>query len=417
MRCPNCGAECTTDTCALCGSNLSSTKSNIHKTLIILAHNKLLNFIFPLSSIIFMLILGLLFANSTVDGRPMKFSELPIYMIITFIFIVLPYDIVRWFIWGRKKYFKKISARLDIYKKAQVLIAKSNNLADTINTTTDRETFETSLSVLKETLKQLIEYEKYGVFSTTLPSQDLKELLAKENIARSEFESRAINKPFDYTIKSTNSKYSKLRDTIFAEAGRAVIDKSTASIGTLQRVLKIGFNQASRLMDQLCECGVIGPEIGTSPRKVLMNRDQFETLLIELETSHLFSDQNIAQTCHYPNYDDMQGHDFEYFCAGLLRTSGFINVEVTQGSGDHGIDILAEKDDITYAIQCKCYSSNIGNAAVQQAHTGKSLYRRDVAVVMTNRYFTQQAKDEAAQLHVKLWDRDKLDSLINHSNS
>ena len=109
----------------------------------------------------------------------------------------------------------------------------------------------------------------------------------------------------------------------------------------------------------------------------------------------------------------MEGHDFEYFCADLLRKNGFYNVEVTQGSGDHGIDILAEKDDITYAIQCKCYSSNIGNAAVQQAHTGKSLYHRDIAVVLTNQYFTQQAKDEAKALSVKLWDRDVLNRMIN----
>lgn len=111
-------------------------------------------------------------------------------------------------------------------------------------------------------------------------------------------------------------------------------------------------------------------------------------------------------------YDYMEGHDFEYFCADILRKNGYANVEVTQGSGDHGVDILAEKDDITYAIQCKCYSSDIGNAAVQQAHTGKSIYKRDIAVVLTNRYFTPQAKEEARALGVKLWDRDKLNSMI-----
>lgn len=64
------------------------------------------------------------------------------------------------------------------------------------------------------------------------------------------------------------------------------------------------------------------------------------------------------------DFDNMNGHEFEYFCADILKKNNFINVEVTQGSGDHGIDILAEKDDITYAIQCKCYSKDIGNAAV-----------------------------------------------------
>ena len=115
------------------------------------------------------------------------------------------------------------------------------------------------------------------------------------------------------------------------------------------------------------------------------------------------------------DYDSMDGHQFEYFCADVLKKNGFINVEVTQGSGDHGIDVLAEKEGITYAIQCKCYSSNIGNAAVQQAHTGKSLYHKDIAVVMTNRYFTSQATEEANSLGVKLWNRDKLNELLkNH---
>ena len=125
----------------------------------------------------------------------------------------------------------------------------------------------------------------------------------------------------------------------------------------------------------------------------------------------------IANTVsNFPNYDSMNGHQFEHFCANILSHIGFCNVEVTQGSGDHGIDILAQKDEITYAIQCKCYSSNIGNAAIQQAHTGKSLYHKDIAVVLTNQYFTQQAKEEAAALGVKLWDRDKLNDMIEKSS-
>lgn len=124
---------------------------------------------------------------------------------------------------------------------------------------------------------------------------------------------------------------------------------------------------------------------------------------------------NIA-TPSKPNFDNMNGHDFEYYCAGILKKNGFSNVEVTQGSGDHGIDILADKEDISYAIQCKCYSSNIGNAAVQQAHTGKSLYHKDIAVVLTNQYFTTQAKEEAKALGVKLWDRDKLQEMIKNIN-
>lgn len=68
-------------------------------------------------------------------------------------------------------------------------------------------------------------------------------------------------------------------DEYFAEAGRFIIDKDKASIGSLQRLLKIGFNRAARIMDQLCDYGVVGEEEGTKPRKVLMTLEEFENLL------------------------------------------------------------------------------------------------------------------------------------------
>ena len=72
------------------------------------------------------------------------------------------------------------------------------------------------------------------------------------------------------------------RDEYFAEAGRFIIDKDKASIGMLQRVFKIGFNRAARIMDQLCDYGVVGEEEGTKPRKVLMTMEQFEQFLEEI---------------------------------------------------------------------------------------------------------------------------------------
>ena len=72
------------------------------------------------------------------------------------------------------------------------------------------------------------------------------------------------------------------RDEYFEESARFIIDKDKASIGMLQRVLKIGFNRAARIMDQLCEYGVVGEEEGTKPRKVLMSMEQFEQLLEEI---------------------------------------------------------------------------------------------------------------------------------------
>lgn len=68
-------------------------------------------------------------------------------------------------------------------------------------------------------------------------------------------------------------------DELFAEAGRFIIDKEKASIGALQRLLKIGFNRAARIMDQLAQEGVVGDEQGTKPREILMDQAQFEELL------------------------------------------------------------------------------------------------------------------------------------------
>ncbi len=116
------------------------------------------------------------------------------------------------------------------------------------------------------------------------------------------------------------------------------------------------------------------------------------------------------------NFDTMSGEQFEHFCADLLLKNGFEKAEVTQLSGDYGIDILAEKDGITYAVQCKCYSSNIGNGAVQEAYSGKEMYKRMVAVVMTNQYFTPAAKKTAEETRVLLWDRDVLLNMIAKAN-
>ena len=71
------------------------------------------------------------------------------------------------------------------------------------------------------------------------------------------------------------------RDTYFVEAGKLIIDKDKASIGMLQRMFKIGFNRAARIMDQLAEAGVVGEEEGTKPRKILMSPEEFEQYIEE----------------------------------------------------------------------------------------------------------------------------------------
>lgn len=110
--------------------------------------------------------------------------------------------------------------------------------------------------------------------------------------------------------------------------------------------------------------------------------------------------------------DAMEGHIFERWCANVLEDVGFCNVRITQKSRDQGVDILAEKDDIKYAIQCKCYAHPVGNDAVQAIHSGKSIYGCHVGIVMTNRSFTPAAKEAADATGVLLWDREKIIELL-----
>ena len=110
---------------------------------------------------------------------------------------------------------------------------------------------------------------------------------------------------------------------------------------------------------------------------------------------------------YYP-FDEMEGHDFEYYCADLLERRGFENVTVTKGSGDYGVDILAEREGVAYGIQCKRYEGSIGTKAVQEAYSGMAYYDCDEAIVLTNSFFTPQATEAAEKLGVILWDREAL---------
>lgn len=113
------------------------------------------------------------------------------------------------------------------------------------------------------------------------------------------------------------------------------------------------------------------------------------------------------------SFEDYDGHEFEEFCANLLEENGFEEVEVTKGSGDFGADILAIKDMVTYAIQCKVYSGPVGVKAVQEIAAGRDYYDRMVGVVMTNQTFTAPAKEAAKKLKIILWDGEYLEKLMN----
>lgn len=120
--------------------------------------------------------------------------------------------------------------------------------------------------------------------------------------------------------------------------------------------------------------------------------------------------KNRRKSCD--TFEEMEGHEFEYFCADLLEKHGFIEVEVTKASGDYGVDVLAEKDGVTYAIQCKRYTNPVGVKAVQEAYAGRDYYDRMVGAVMTNQYFTTPAVEAAKKLKILLWDGGYIEEMM-----
>lgn len=324
-------------------------------------------------------------------------------------------------------------------KLAQSLLEKAYVLANTLNTTIDRQEFFMSFDELNEVLYSLKNLEGTIKFSGKLPSEQIEEINKNKALSISLLEQRiqkailseAFAKSSNKGSSSTAVASSKIKlkvDPSFIDVGELITRKQRATVGMIQRSLKIGFNRANRIMEQLFEAGVVGPENGTKPREVLMSFEEFENFIINTEIidytlpSHndniTLPDSTLSERIQMYNekYDYMEGHDFEYFCADLLRKNGYVNINVTQNSNDQGIDIIAEKSGVKYGIQCKCYSSDIGNRAVQEAFSGAHYYDCHVPVVMTNRYFTQQAQKLAKKNNVLLWDRDILNMYIKASH-
>lgn len=120
-----------------------------------------------------------------------------------------------------------------------------------------------------------------GAFVSDQEVSDVVEFLTKQHGVAE------YNKDVEATITSSSQvnldsgNQATERDSYFVEAGKFIIEKDKASIGMLQRVFKIGFNRAARIMDQLCDAGIVGEEEGTKPRKVLMTLEEFEEFIDE----------------------------------------------------------------------------------------------------------------------------------------
>lgn len=110
------------------------------------------------------------------------------------------------------------------------------------------------------------------------------------------------------------------------------------------------------------------------------------------------------------NFDYISCYDFECYVAKVYANLGY-TYDITPKSGDKGADIILTKDNLKTAVQVKKYTGRVGVAAVQEVYAAKTYYNAVYAIVVTNSYFTKQARELAAKLYVTLVDRDKLIAL------
>ncbi len=128
------------------------------------------------------------------------------------------------------------------------------------------------------------------------------------------------------------------------------------------------------------------------------------------DISSLIDEVIIDNDITHEDYEIQSGEDFEFKCSEILSRLGW-QTKLTKKSGDQGVDILAEKNNYSVAIQCKYYLSSVGNAAVQQVLAGKKYYNADYAAVVTNSTYTKSAIELANASNVILLTLNKLENL------
>lgn len=270
-----------------------------------------------------------------------------------------------------------------MFAAVQNLIASAQSSAELANEANDINDFLSYYDSLLSETRRLIAYEGRVPFSLN-PSVQYDIFVSNKQWHTRD----AIERHYNNAKKLAKTTYRNSRDhveslcRIFAgeiEENKEKFDEETMAFAT-------------KLRDQLfVECGVVNTCAAAGGT---------------VRCEGAVSDTDISEA------DGMEGHEFESYCADLLRKNGFVNVSVTPGSGDQGVDVIAEKEGVRYAVQCKCYSSALGNTPVQEVCAGKSMYNCHVGVVMTNNYFTAGAKQLAEKNGILLWDRDKLQQMV-----
>lgn len=127
--------------------------------------------------------------------------------------------------------------------------------------------------------------------------------------------------------------------------------------------------------------------------------------------------KSLVKTIDLSGVDKMTGTEFEKYIGEILKSQGY-KIQLTAGSHDYGVDIIARQDNTKIAVQLKRYSSSVGRSAISDAVAGLAHYKCNKSMVITNHYFTKEAKILAESNNCELINRDELARWIyNFSNS
>ena len=163
-----------------------------------------------------------------------------------------------------------------------------------------------------------------------------------------------------------------------------------------------GSGQANRLAE------IIKKNIVNANKRLFKENEDFRDL-------DLFTMDDIDDISQLQN-SKKKGDLFEQYCARLLEMNNFQKVEVIGGTGDMGADIIAWKAGRKIVIQCKCYKGTVAYHALEQTVTARKNYAAGDAIILTNGWFSDQTIRVAPEHQIYLWDRDKLQNLIDTAN-
>lgn len=225
---------------------------------------------------------------------------------------------------------------------------------------------------------------------------------------------RRIKKKKDAELIASNKDAELIASNIEIDrlAIRKQVERHTPALSrNMRKAVKVNDYGATSSDERLTVVAEFLESTGVQLQQMsLINAMFYIETLLEAETSI-----RREETQFDPRFIPSNGHDFEFWVAEGLEQFGW-TARVTKGSGDQGVDVIAERDGVSLGLQCKLYSSAVGNKAVQEAFAGAKHMGLDKAAVLTNADFTRSAKDLAVSTDVLLLSPDDIPTLADRIN-